>query len=115
GDQHTFGVFILQEFFRRAGGDVRGGSMGSADELLELVQTGPCDLIGLSVSNDVNVEDLASVIRAIREVASPRIPPIIVGGGFFLTNPECVAGVGADATCSGWAAGGPEGFKLARC
>ena len=98
GDQHTFGVFILQEFFRRAGWDVRGGSMGSADELLELVQTGPCDLIGLSVSNDVNVEDLASVIRAIREVASPRIPPIIVGGRFFLTNPECVAGVGADAT-----------------
>src|SRR5262249_52242760 len=67
GDQHTFGVFILQEFFRRAGWDVRGGSMSSADELLELVQTGPCDLIGLSVSNDVNVEDLASVIRAIRE------------------------------------------------
>jgi methanogenic corrinoid protein MtbC1 len=98
GDQHTFGVFILQEFFRRAGWDVRGGSMGSADELLGLVQTGPCDLIGLSVSNDVNVEDLASVIRAIREVASPRIPPIIVGGRFFLTNPECVAGVGADAT-----------------
>jgi len=44
----------------------------------------------------MNVEDLASVIRAIREVASPRIPP--GGGRFFLTNPECVAGVGADAT-----------------
>ena len=75
GDQHTFGVFILQEFFRRAGWDVRGGSMGSADELLELVQTGPCDLIGLSVSNDMNVEDLASVIRAIREVDRPGCHP----------------------------------------
>ena len=78
-------MFILQEFFRRAGWDVRGGSVSSADELLELVQAGPCDLVGLSVSNDMNVEDLASVIRAIREVASPRMPPIIVGGRFFLT------------------------------
>jgi methanogenic corrinoid protein MtbC1 len=98
GEQHTFGVFILQEFFRRAGWEVSGNALGSADELLDMVHASPFDLIGLSVSNDVSVEDLANMIRTIREVASPRVPSIIVGGRFFLTNPECVAGVGADAT-----------------
>ena len=98
GEQHTFGVFILQEFFRRAGWDVHGGSAGTADELLGLVQNGAFSLIGLSVSNEASVGDLSAVVRDIREVASPRIPAIIVGGRFFFEHPECVAEVGADAT-----------------
>jgi len=98
GDQHTFGVFLVQEFFRRAGWHVEGGFLKSSDELLGLVHDGSFDLVGLSVSNDVGVEDLTSIIRAVREAASPRVPNILVGGRFFLDRPECVGRVGADTT-----------------
>jgi len=98
GDQHTFGVFILQEFFRRAGWDVQGGSVCSSDELLAQVERGRFDVVGLSVSNEIAVGEFAAMIRTVRKVAPPRALHIMVGGGFFLQHPDCVMGVGADAT-----------------
>jgi methylmalonyl-CoA mutase cobalamin-binding subunit len=98
GDQHTFGVFVLQEFFRRAGWDVHGGALGSSDELLNLVAGQGFDVIGLSVSNSVDLGDLASLVRTVREAARPHAPLIMVGGRFFLECPQCIGEVGADAT-----------------
>jgi MerR family transcriptional regulator, light-induced transcriptional regulator len=98
GDQHAFGAFILQEFFRRAGWDVRGGSIASNHELLSLAESGPFDLVGLSVSNEITVDRFASVLSSIRDAVAPRMPVIMVGGRFFLDHPDCVRDVGADAT-----------------
>lgn len=98
GDQHTFGVFIVQEFFRRAGWEVAGGAVGSFDELLGMVKNERYDVVGLSVSNEASVEALEAMIQRIRKVAlSPGIR-VLVGGRFFLEHPECVTRVGADAT-----------------
>jgi len=98
GDQHTFGAFILQEFFRRAGWEVAGGALASNDELYGLAENKPYDLIGLSFSNEVPVDIIASVIRTVRDVAqSPRLH-VMVGGRFFLEHPDYVPLVGADAT-----------------
>jgi methanogenic corrinoid protein MtbC1 len=98
GDQHTFGVFIVQEFFRRAGWQVRGGYVSSTDELLDLVSGEAFDLVGLSISNEVEAETFAAVICGIREAALRRAMRVMVGGRFFLEHPEYVARVGADAT-----------------
>ena len=98
GDQHTFGVFILQEFFRRAGWDVQGGSVCSSDELLAQVERGRFDVVGLSVSNEIAVGEFAAMIRTVRKVAPTRALHVMVGGGFFLQHPDCLMGVGADAT-----------------
>jgi methanogenic corrinoid protein MtbC1 len=98
GDQHTFGVFVVQEFFRRAGWRVQGGSLGSTDELLNLVASEPFDVVGLSVSNEVTAEDFATTVRSVRAAAMSHMVHIMVGGRFFLEHPECVAQVGADAT-----------------
>lgn len=97
-DQHTFGVFMLQEFFRRAGWDVEGGVIASQDELLSLVENNPYDLVGLSVSNEIVVDAFASAIRSIRKVGRSPGMKVLVGGRFFLDHPDCVSGVGADAT-----------------
>lgn len=98
GDQHTFGVFIVQEFFRRAGWQVRGGYVGSTDQLLDIVSGEAFDLVGLSVSKEIAPEHFAAVICGIREAALRRTTRIMVGGRFFLEHPEYVARVGADAT-----------------
>jgi methanogenic corrinoid protein MtbC1 len=98
GDQHTFGVFMLGEFFRRAGWDVRGGGITSKEELFGLVESDRYDLVGLSASNEVPLDGFAAVIQTIRKVTpSPRLQ-VMVGGRFFLEHPEAVSGVGADAS-----------------
>jgi len=98
GDQHTFGVMILQEFFRRAGWHVGGGAVESDSELLSMAGADRYDVVGISVSHDMPVDKLASVIQAIRDVSPSPGVRIMVGGRFFLARPECVAMVGADAS-----------------
>ncbi|MEM7397537.1 MAG: cobalamin B12-binding domain-containing protein [Pseudomonadota bacterium] len=98
GDQHTFGVMILQEFFRRAGWHVEGGAVSTEDELLSMAQSDRYDVVGISVSHDTPVDKLASIIRAVRKVSPTPGVRIMVGGRFFLARPECVAMVGADAS-----------------
>lgn len=96
GDQHTFGVYVLQEFFRRAGWHVNGGAVASDEEFLSLAKKDRYDVVGISVSNDTSVEKLTSVIQAVRKVALSPGMLVMVGGRFFLERPECIAMVGAD-------------------
>jgi MerR family transcriptional regulator, light-induced transcriptional regulator len=98
GDQHTFGISIVQEFFRRAGWEVRGGCFSTVEELLNAARSEPVDVVGLSISCDLALEDLASTIRNLRLSASNPAVKIVVGGRFFLDHPELVACAGADAT-----------------
>lgn len=98
GEQHSFGLFMVEEFFRRAGWDVRSDTSASQEELLKIVQGESFDVIGFSVSCDVLRDQLASLIEAIRNVSRNRSISVMVGGRFFIEHPECVAHVGADAT-----------------
>lgn len=98
GDQHTFGVFILQEFFRRVGWHTHGGAVASEDDLLSLAASDRYDVVGISASNDVAIEEFAAVIRALRDVADRQGMLVMVGGRFFLDHPNCVKEVGADAS-----------------
>jgi methanogenic corrinoid protein MtbC1 len=98
GDQHTFGLFIVQEFFRKAGWYVCGGIYDTADELLSAAGSEPFDVVGLSVSCDASADGLGNLIAALRKSASNPAVNMMVGGRFFLEHPEFVACVGADAT-----------------
>jgi MerR family transcriptional regulator, light-induced transcriptional regulator len=98
GEQHTFGIFIVQEFFRRAGWQVCGGFPSTIEELVNVAASEPFDVVGLSVSCDASVERLTTVIRTIRRCASNPAFQMMVGGRFFLEHPEFVTRIGADAT-----------------
>lgn len=50
GEQHTFGLFIVEEFFRREGWEVLGGLSLQGAELTDLVRTEWFDVVGFSVS-----------------------------------------------------------------
>jgi len=98
GNQHTLGLFIVQEFFRRAGWQVCSGIYDTADELINVASGEAFDVIGLSVSCDAAADDLAGLIAAVRRRALNPGVHMMVGGRFFLEHPELVARVGADAT-----------------
>lgn len=98
GEQHTFGLSLVAEFFRRAGWSVTSEPLRTAQDLLDLVRREWFSIVGLSVSGDTRMAGLASVILGVRRVSCNRAVGVMVGGRIFNERPELVAQVGADAT-----------------
>jgi methanogenic corrinoid protein MtbC1 len=98
GGQHTFGVAMVAEFFRRARWEVSTGAPVSRDELIRTVRSQWFAVVGLSVSCEVQLDVLVSTIRLIRRASRNQAVGILVGGPVFVEHPEMVPLVGADAT-----------------
>jgi methanogenic corrinoid protein MtbC1 len=98
GEQHTFGLFMVAEFFRQAGWDVWSGLPGAGDDVISLVRAEWFDIVGLSVGSESRVDGLAATIRTVRRASRNRAIGVMVGGPLFVENPELAAVVGADAT-----------------
>lgn len=96
GEQHTFGLVMVGDFFRSAGWDVAGGPVASLDAE-GLVRREWYDVVGFSLASDVHLSRLAPAITAVRKASrNPRVG-ILVGGPMFLRQAGLVAEVGADA------------------
>jgi MerR family transcriptional regulator, light-induced transcriptional regulator len=100
GEQHTFGLVMVGEFFRRSGWDVSGGAWESGAEAPDMVASEWFDVVGLSLGAEIHLDALQQCIKAIREASRNRDIAIMVGGPIFGARPECVAQVGADGMAS---------------
>ena len=104
GEQHTFGLCMVAEFFLREGWDVWGGpakmsdSAAVSDDVVSIVRSEWFNLVGFSVATDTRLSLLSGSIRAIRRASRNRSIGVMVGGPIFIRRPELVALVGADAT-----------------
>ena len=102
GEQHTFGMSVVEEFFRRDGWDVQTEAKMSRVELLGRARDEWFDVVGLSASGDDSVARLAPLIKAIRAAALNRHIRVIVGGCAFLAEPANALALGADlVACNG--------------
>jgi methanogenic corrinoid protein MtbC1 len=97
GEQHTFGLVMVAEFFRRAGWDVGGGPWEAGADPVVMVQREWFDVVGFSLGNVDQLDDLAACIKNVRAAALNKSICVMVGGPLFLANPEYVAYVNADA------------------
>ena len=120
GEQHSFGVSMLESFFRRAGWDVCGGATSSQSELLGCARDEWLDAIGLSLSSDLLYGRIQSLIPLLRSTSRNPSLLVMVGGRYFTDHPDHATEVGADAA----ATDAPDalrradaclGFTLARC
>lgn len=100
GEQHTFGVFMVGEFFRRAGWTITDACIGSADELADAVADDWYDIAGFSLSCESRLEALAAQIKAARAASLNSRLQVMVGGRVFSENPQFVSMVDADATAA---------------
>jgi methanogenic corrinoid protein MtbC1 len=100
GEQHMFGLFIVEDFFRRAGWRTWIETAATSLEIIETVRGHWFDMFGMSLSVDTHIDDVAQTIRAVR--AASRNPNlfVMVGGRVFLDQPELLARVAADAMAS---------------
>lgn len=97
-EQHSFGLSMVAEFFRREGWDVFGVIGGARDDPAARVRHEWADVVGLSIGSERRLDWLRQCIVALR--AASRNPGVVVmvGGPIFTLHPDWVAGVGADAT-----------------
>ena len=96
GEQHTLGLSMVAEFFRRDGWEVMGEIPASNKDLIEAVATHWLDLVGLSITDSSHVTELAETIAAIRQHSLNPLVGVMVGGWLFIEKPELAASVGAD-------------------
>ncbi|RYX95652.1 MAG: cobalamin-binding protein [Bradyrhizobiaceae bacterium] len=96
GEQHSFGLSMVAEFFRRAGWNLCTGPFESHQELTSLVHTHWFDVIGFSVSSDRRLDELKKDIGDIRRDSRNRHVGIILGGPMLIAQPGLVALLGAD-------------------
>jgi methanogenic corrinoid protein MtbC1 len=96
GEQHSFGLSMVAEFFRRAGWNMCTGPFSSHQELTSLVQNHWFDVVGFSVSSDRRLDELKKDIRDIRRDSRNRQVGIILGGPMVIAQPDLVASMGAD-------------------
>ena len=96
GEQHTFGLVMVGDFFRSAGWDVAGGPAMSLD-IDAVVRREWFDVVGFSLASEVHLPRLAPAIAAVRKASqNPRVG-ILVGGPMFLRQAGLASEVGADA------------------
>lgn len=100
GEQHTFGLVMVAEFFHRAGWAVSGGPDSAGVDPVALVRTLPFAMIGISIGSTTRLDSVARQIRAVRRASCNRSIGVMVGGPLLVAHPEIVSMVGADATAS---------------
>ena len=100
GEQHTFGVLMVSEFFQRAGWEVVGHGALTGQELLRIVSGEWFAIVGVSIASDTVLSDVTSLIEKLREVSKNRKVSVLVGGRPFTADPELFRKVGADATAA---------------
>jgi MerR family transcriptional regulator, light-induced transcriptional regulator len=97
-EQHSFGLSMVAEFFRRDGWDVIGGIGGAVADPAAIVRSEWVDVVGFSVGTDVRFAWLKETIAAVRAASRNPGLHVLVGGPPFAARPERVSEVGSDGT-----------------
>lgn len=100
GEDHTFGLSMVYEFFRRAGWNAWSGPVESSADLRSLVRREWVEVIGFSLACDEKLDVARSEIRAVRRASMNPGLGVLVGGPGFTANPGLAAEVGADGTAT---------------
>lgn len=96
GEQHTFGLSVVEEYFRRAGWLVEVEIGGSRQGLIERLGAEWFDVIGLSASGETAAPSIATLIAGLRGGSLNRSVQVVLGGFLFNDRPELARELGAD-------------------
>lgn len=98
GEDHSLGVLLVEEFFRRAGWSVWTPHNVSAEQLVAIGRQEHFDMVGISVTCGAEVDCLKKIIHCVRETSLNPDLLVMIGGRFVNEHPGLVEKVGADAT-----------------
>jgi methylmalonyl-CoA mutase cobalamin-binding subunit len=94
--QHTMGLFMLSEFFRRAGWHTLLLQPHDLEDTLRIVSTHWVDVMAISVSSDRHLERLRTLIAQARQHSPNPHIQIIAGGPMASFMPDTLLSLGID-------------------
>ena len=94
--QHSMGLFMLSEFFKRAGWTVTVGVPQDVVEFKQLFQSDWFDAVGISVSTDRYLDALAQLLPQLKAGADNLNLQLFVGGPMALIDPSRLKGLAAE-------------------
>jgi methanogenic corrinoid protein MtbC1 len=98
GNQHSFGVKVVERFLLAAGWQVRTEFEGTSADIAEVAKNSWFAVVGLTAGSEGQLESMGSTIAQIRRESRNQAVGIMVGGPMFTANPSLAQDVGADAT-----------------
>jgi methanogenic corrinoid protein MtbC1 len=98
GDQHIFGIALVAQFLRKAGWEVWNEYPLTSASIVDAVRQNWFAVVGLSVGSETRVDEVVTIIRAIRHASRNRSVGVMVGGPVLVARPELAVLMGADAT-----------------
>jgi magnesium chelatase subunit I len=110
GEQHTFGLMMVGEFFRRSGWDVHFETPETVTELWRIVRHEWFAIMGMSVGCNTPFRSVAPAIHAARRASCNKALGVLVGGSLISAQPEIV-GARCRRQRGRWTAGGRAGRK----
>ena len=100
GEQHTFGLSIVEDALRRAGWEVDACLQGEDDELLRLAAANHYCFVGLSLGSEHLLPALTRTTERLRRRSLNRNIPVVAGGRLFRGQPQLAQQAGADHACA---------------
>lgn len=98
GEQHCFGLTMVERFLLAAGWQVQTELSGVCQEIVEAARGTWFAVVGLTAGSERHLDDLKSTIVELRAQSKNASVGIMVGGPMFTAKPELSQEVGADAT-----------------
>jgi methanogenic corrinoid protein MtbC1 len=96
GDQHSFGVLMVEEVFSRAGWQSEVLLEPTRPELLQMVSSRHYDLVGLTLTCDSPTGAVQELITAVRSLSQHPDIRVLIGGQSVNADPDLVERTGAD-------------------
>jgi methanogenic corrinoid protein MtbC1 len=96
GSQHNLGLFMVSEFFARAGWRIWGELAATEDEIIAMAANEWFDVVGLSASVQGQFPQLKELIKSIKAKSKNPHVGVIIGSPVFNQFPELVDDLGAD-------------------
>ena len=96
GSQHNLGLFMVSEFFAKAGWRIWGELAATEEEIVAMAAKEWFDIVGLSASVREQFPQLEALIKRIRAKSKNPQLGIIIGSPVFNQFPELVDNLGAD-------------------
>lgn len=98
GNQHSFGVAMVERFLLAAGWQVQTELSGTSDEIAAVARDDWFAVAGLTIGSERQIDSLKATIVQLRKQSRNPAIGIMVGGPVFTADPALAHEVGADAT-----------------
>jgi MerR family transcriptional regulator, light-induced transcriptional regulator len=96
GAQHSFGIRMVDDLFRRAGWKTICEPDISTVDLVALVNSESFEMVGIGLSVEEQIEIAEKMICEVRAASRNRNVKIMIGGSLLVGRPDVVARLDAD-------------------